>query len=270
MSLVNLVQLICLEQQSAALILSKEQSEQGIIYFNQGEIVDANIGPLRGEDAVYEILTWTEGKFRLSSDVLLPRRVIMTPWDQILAEGSRRIDEMRVEGEGLSERDEGLTSSEMAQDDALEVDLIYLLSKLEHSRALLTEVDKEDRPPLPLPIFSNIVKNVVEMTEKHLPGNDLEEALSAADNEKNGTDLIQVKRSLVSDNLLQEGQDLQIDADKALDTHLRLGSSVVEILDRLFDLMVKRFRSSSAADRWRETCAAYLDELRHAIEEYQC
>ena len=52
MSLVNLVQLICLEKQSAALILMKEDEEDGVIFFNQGEIIDAAAGPIHGEEAV--------------------------------------------------------------------------------------------------------------------------------------------------------------------------------------------------------------------------
>ncbi len=269
MSLINLVQLICLEKQSAALILSKEQSEDGVIYFNQGEIIEAKAGPLQGEDAVYEILTWTEGKFRLSSDVLLPRRTILTPWDRILSEGKRRIDELRIECKEVSEKDEDLTSSEVEQDSALELDLIYLLSKLEHSRALLTEGSEQGQPPMPLPIFSNIVKNVVDMSEKHLPGNVFEEALSAAKAESSGIDLAQVVKGLMSDELLDRGKDWEFDADTIRDTYLQLGSSIVAVLDRFFRLITKRFQSSSVTDRWIDTCATFLVEMRQAIEGCQ-
>jgi len=269
MSLINLVQLICLEKQSAALILSKEQREDGVIYFNQGEIIEAKAGPLNGEDAVYEILTWAEGKFRLSSDVLLPRRTIMTPWDQILAEGRRRIDELRIEDKAVSEQDKDLTSSEVEQDSALELDLIYLLSKLEHSRALLTEGSEQGQPPMPLPIFSNIVKNVVDMSGKHLPGNVFKEALSAAKAESSGIDLARVVKGLMSDELLDNGHDWEFDADAIRDTYLRLGSSIMEVLDQFFRLIQKRFRSSSVTARWKDTCETFMDELRQAIEGCQ-
>jgi hypothetical protein len=270
MSLVNLVQLICLEKQSAALILSKEQSQEGVIYFNQGEIIEAKAGTLCGEDAIYEILTWTDGKFRLSSDVLLPRRTIMTPWDHILSEGRRRIDELRIEDKEVSGQDEDLTSNEVEQDSALELDLIYLLSKLEHSRALLTEGSELDQPPMPLLIFSNIVKNIVDMSKKHLPGNSFEEALSAARADSSGIDLGQVVKGLMSDELLDKGKDWEFDADTIRNTYLRLGSSIVAVLDRFFGLITERFRSSSVTERWKDTCATFMDELRQAIESYQC
>ncbi len=268
MSLVNLVQLICLEKQSAALILTKEHEDDGIIYFNQGEIIEAAAGPLRGEDAVLEILTWEEGKFRLSSDVLLPRRTITTPWEEILSEGRRRIDEMQIGGEDISDRQEDLTASEIEHDNALELDLIYLLSKLEHARATLTERDEQGQFSVVLGIFSKIMKNVIDMAEKHLPGGVLDEALSAASTVNSGMNLLQVKHDLSSDEVQQKDRNWQVDNSKFRDAYVRIGSGVVEILDRFFDLITKSFRSGTVTNRWTDTCAAFLDELRQAIEGY--
>jgi hypothetical protein len=268
MSLVNLVQLICLEKQSAALILTKEnKKEEGIIYFNQGEIIDAAVGPIRGEDAVLEILTWGEGKFRLSSDVLLPRRTITTPWESILAEGRRRVDEMQIEGEAIPKRDENLTPSEIEHDNALELDLIYLLSKLEHSRASLTEYDGEAQPSNALHIFLKILKNVDEMAGKYLPGNVLDEALSEAGTEGSGMDLLKMKNDLMSVEMQGNDRKWQVGGNLLQSAFPRIGLGVVEILDRFFVLITKCFHSLYAADRWADTCGAFLAELRFAIEE---
>lgn len=269
MSLINLVQLICLEKQSAALILSKEQEEKGIIYFNQGEIIEASAGNLRGEDAVLEILTWTEGKFRLSSDVLLPRRTITTSWDRILSVGRRRIDEMQIDDDAITEREEDLTSNEIEHDNALELDLIYLLSKLEHSRASLTEKDKQNQPAVVLTIFSSIVSNITEMAEKHILGDILEEVLATKGTSSSGLDLLQVKKDLISEERLEKDQYWQGDRIIFREAYFRIGSSIVEILNRFFDLVTQRFRSSSVTDRWTDTCATFLAELEHAIEGYQ-
>ncbi|MEJ2569428.1 MAG: DUF4388 domain-containing protein [Anaerolineales bacterium] len=268
MSLVNLVQLICLEKQSAALILMKEDEEDGVIFFNQGEIIDAAAGPIHGEEAVLEILTWNEGKFRLSSDVLLPRRTITTPWEEILAEGRRRVAEMQVEGAAILKRDENLTQSEIEHDNALELDLIYLLSKLEHSRASLTESAGQDQVSEAFRIFSRIMKNVVEMAGKHLPGNVLDEALSAAYTADSGMDLLKVKNDLMSVEMPGNDQKWQAGGGDLQAAYPRIGLGIVEILDRFFALLTKRFRSVSAADRWSDTCDAFLDELRSAIEGY--
>lgn len=269
MSLVNLVQLICMEKQSAALILTKDQEEKGIIYFNQGDIIEASAGNLHGEDAVLEILTWTEGKFRLSSDVLLPRRTITTPWDHILSEGRRRVDEMQIKDAAITEREEDLTSREIEHDDALELDLIYLLSKLEHSRALLTEREMQNYPDVALDIFSSIVSNISEMAEKHLLGDILETALTAEDSFSGGLDLLQVKKNLLSKDLLENDKYWQGDSMVFREVYFRIGSSIVEILNRFFDLVIQRFRSLLVADRWTDTCATFLAELNHAIEGYQ-
>jgi hypothetical protein len=269
MSLVNLVQLICLEKQSAALILSKEDEDKGIIYFSKGNIIDASTGSLQGEDAVYEILTWNEGKFRLSSDVLLPRRVIQTSWDQILAEGKRRIEEMQIESKQVVERDEDLTSAEIEQDSALEIDLIYLLSKLEHSRATLTEIRDQKQPNAALHIFSDIMQNLFEMSQKYMLGELLDETLSEPSAVENGMNLYQVKNDLLSAALLKTDQDWLVGGKIFQVAYLQVGSSVVSILDRFFALVRQNFWSASLSDQWADTCAAFLDELTRAIQEYQ-
>ncbi len=266
MSLVNLVQLICLEKQSAALILMKEHEEEGIIYFNQGDIIEAVAGTLHGEEAVLEILTWEEGKFRLSSDVLLPRRTITTPWESILAEGRRRVDEMRIEGEDIPKRDENLSASEIEYDNALELDLIYLLSKLDHSRASLTKLGGQGEPSDVLEFFSEIIKYVVEMAEKYLPGNVLDGALSVASTAGSEMNLLRMKNNLISNDPLENVQSWQAGGDSMMASYPKIGLGIVEILDRFFTLITERFRSTSAADRWTETCAAFLAELRLAID----
>jgi len=93
-SLVNLIQLIEVDKKSGVLTLTRDD-EHGYILFNEGQIANAVVGKLRGEAAVYHLLTWTEGGFSfepyhapVEPTVLLSNQVLMI-------EGMRRMDERK-------------------------------------------------------------------------------------------------------------------------------------------------------------------------------
>ena len=67
--------------------------KEGVIFCSGGNMVHAATGPLTGEEAVYELLRWNGGTFRLQNDVTPPERTIDRNWNSILLEGMQRIDE---------------------------------------------------------------------------------------------------------------------------------------------------------------------------------
>jgi predicted regulator of Ras-like GTPase activity (Roadblock/LC7/MglB family) len=69
------------------------QDQQGNIYFVLGEIVHAEQELLRGEEALYAILTWTSGNFRLTPATTPVERTIHHSLGFLLLEAHRRIDE---------------------------------------------------------------------------------------------------------------------------------------------------------------------------------
>jgi hypothetical protein len=66
------------------------------VVFRDGEI-DAAVmsGGLEGEAAMYKLLTWTSGRFFFVPKQAPPRRRVALPFEQILLEGLRRLDESR-------------------------------------------------------------------------------------------------------------------------------------------------------------------------------
>jgi CheY-like chemotaxis protein/predicted regulator of Ras-like GTPase activity (Roadblock/LC7/MglB family) len=92
MSLASIIQINCEERNQALLILN-HQGEEGQIFFKGGEIVHAETGQLFGDEAVYSLLAWEQGSFRLKMDLEPPRRTINQGWSGLLLEGMRRIDE---------------------------------------------------------------------------------------------------------------------------------------------------------------------------------
>jgi CheY-like chemotaxis protein len=63
------------------------------IYFRDGKVVDAELGRLRGEEAIYRALIWNEAAFEVEFKSIGNEDVIGGSTQAILMEGMRRVDE---------------------------------------------------------------------------------------------------------------------------------------------------------------------------------
>jgi len=91
LSLVDLIQMACIERDTARLIVEREQG-RGSVFFDQGEIVHAQAGDKEGPEALYEILSWTTGNFRLDKGIKAEQRTVSGTWTAHLLEALVRID----------------------------------------------------------------------------------------------------------------------------------------------------------------------------------
>jgi predicted regulator of Ras-like GTPase activity (Roadblock/LC7/MglB family) len=74
--------------------LTLQRADQiGDVYFSDGQVVHAALGTLRGEEALYEMLTWDSGTFVLDRDVPAPEKTITISWNTLLLEGMKRVAE---------------------------------------------------------------------------------------------------------------------------------------------------------------------------------
>lgn len=71
--------------------------DSGEIHFQDGAVVNALWGELRGTDAFFQMLAVPEGEFGLDPTFIPPARVIHQSSDSLLLEGMRRLDEGLVE-----------------------------------------------------------------------------------------------------------------------------------------------------------------------------
>jgi hypothetical protein len=76
--------------------------------FRQGEVVGAALGDLDGEEAVFEVLGWTEGHFSFAPGEPGAGEPLGEGFGQLLLEGCRRLDErLRAQGEARGAGGEG-------------------------------------------------------------------------------------------------------------------------------------------------------------------
>ncbi|MBK8171905.1 MAG: DUF4388 domain-containing protein [Sandaracinaceae bacterium] len=92
LGLVDLLQTIDLGRKSGVLTMSNGPMN-GTIYFSEGRVIDAEVGTLRGENAVYRSLLWSDGSFEIDFRPVRREDRIQNSTQAILMEGMRRVDE---------------------------------------------------------------------------------------------------------------------------------------------------------------------------------
>lgn len=93
MAVVDLIQTLELGRKSGIIHFSSEGGRKGAIYFRSGQIIDAELGRLQGEAAVYRLLGWSDGSFEVEFKVIRRNDVIGRSNQALLMEGMRRVDE---------------------------------------------------------------------------------------------------------------------------------------------------------------------------------
>ena len=95
LSLPDVIQLVSVSGKSGAFHLKKGE-DQGKIYLKDGQITDAVIGNLRGEQAVYEMAIWSSGDFSFTPGETSTDVTVQRSNANLMMEAARRLDEWRV------------------------------------------------------------------------------------------------------------------------------------------------------------------------------
>jgi len=93
MGVVDLIQTIEVGRKSGLIHFSGPDGRQATIYFRSGAVIDAEAGHLQGADAVYRLLTWSDGEFELLFRTVRRNDSIDMGTPGLLMEGMRRLDE---------------------------------------------------------------------------------------------------------------------------------------------------------------------------------
>lgn len=95
LKLANIIQINCIER-NVAKVTVKSSELNGAIYFTNGAIIHAEYGPFVGERAVHEMLALNDGEFKVEADLQSPTQTITQPWNSVVLEGLRLLDERKV------------------------------------------------------------------------------------------------------------------------------------------------------------------------------
>jgi predicted regulator of Ras-like GTPase activity (Roadblock/LC7/MglB family) len=92
MAVAELIQHACQDGKTACLVV-EHRGQRAEVYFERGRVVHARMGSEEGEQVIFDIFPWSEGRFSLEPCDPSTRRTIMRSYQALLLEGARRVDE---------------------------------------------------------------------------------------------------------------------------------------------------------------------------------
>ncbi len=98
MNVMDLLQSLELGHKTCALSLTND-TDRCELFFTDGQITHATYGKLRGDDAVYKVLTWPTGSFQINFSGRSPEHTCTRSTQGLLMEGLRLIDEANRDAE---------------------------------------------------------------------------------------------------------------------------------------------------------------------------
>jgi len=95
LSLPDVIQMVSVSGKTGVFSVARHD-ELGKIFLRDGQIVDAVVGALRGDNAVYEMAIWAEGDFTFNPGEETETVTIHLSNANLMMEAARRLDEWRV------------------------------------------------------------------------------------------------------------------------------------------------------------------------------
>jgi CheY-like chemotaxis protein len=295
MSLTSIVQILCNDMRSARLVLRQLNSmpdgeeQEGVIFFENGQIIHAAAGSLRGAEAVYELLGWDEGSFQMESNVVAPRQTITVPWTDLLLKGTKRLDEhgqeraplrgqLEADDQHSPDSGDGLTSIERDEeadkeaDEKREGELLFLLSTLEQSLTRLAAWKGRDRPQFVLEMLADDVNKLLELYPIWFPDAStdyfLRESLATVTKSYPMVRLVQTRKGCLDVSTLK---GLHSNWSGGQQEWEAVYTEVVEGLLHLLELsltgtVTEAIKSPAVVRRCREVYDVFLDDLEREVK----
>ena len=94
MAVADLIQHNCQDHKTARLTV-EHNNQEAVLFFNEGMVQHAKMDNTEGEEVVYEVLGWQDGRFTLELGEKPPTVTIERSWSGLLLAGAQRLDEIQ-------------------------------------------------------------------------------------------------------------------------------------------------------------------------------
>jgi len=94
-NITTLLKLLNTAKHNGGLVL-KQKNKFGIIYFKNGEIINAILDNSKGEKALFEFLHWQKGEFKFSPNLKSDKKIIDNKFNELLLNLARQIQSQKI------------------------------------------------------------------------------------------------------------------------------------------------------------------------------
>ncbi|MBI5029112.1 MAG: DUF4388 domain-containing protein [Chloroflexi bacterium] len=275
LGLANLIQSLCLDQRNT-LIRLKHRQQNGLIACNGGEIVHAQVGPVQGDEAIYELLSWTEAKFQLIENATPSPQTITQSWSALLMEGMRRLDERRA---NESTKTPPVWSPEdSTKDSELENKLILLLASLEQMRVKLGSKEAQKNTLLAAQILADLVNRAAQFSEtefwatemRHAGDgrNTLELILLETESEFPLARLLEIRNYRLAISAISKLYSLREGEQNRRRENLReLTRAMIHMLEQYLGRFLSAFRTPHARTECEDAVNIFVADLTNMVDQ---
>ena len=92
------LQLVEMEQKTCTIRLEdKSTGKKGILFFHEGDLLDARVNDIQGENAAYEVFSWDQVNLSIQNGCALKEKRIHSEMQHLILEAARRKDENLID-----------------------------------------------------------------------------------------------------------------------------------------------------------------------------
>lgn len=264
LTLPSLLQAV-LREHSTALLRVQHGTDLGELYFSEGALIHALTGESVGDEAVYEILRWSDGRFRLARNADQRPRTVSQQLANVLASAEPGRSNSHSSSNGSARQDE-------SADERLLTELLTLLARLEQDRVRLEEGQGECGGVPALLLVTAAVNSLIAFVTARCGDLDVlpSRVLSRLADTQPYTQLLGEETDRISvataAGVLKTWNTCKEDRQQLF---LELCRALLDVLTMYGNTASTFFHSSREREEWRATFGVFVDGMWTAVQQVE-
>jgi len=266
LTLPSLLQALTREKSTAVLRLQRDTedgADQGSVYFREGALIHALYGDAEGDDAMYQLLGWSDGRFRLTRDAEQQPRTVTAK----LANFISNADAAAPSSVGSSS-----STDEVSNDEKMLHDLLTKLSRLEQDKVRLEDGQVEPGAVPALLLIATVVNSMVAVVTQRCTDSDVlpSRVLPRLAEQQPYTQLLGEDSERISVatavGVLKTWNSTQEDRQQLFQDLCR---ALIDVLAFYGNTAGTFFRETREREEWRATFGVFVEGLWSAVRQIE-
>ena len=251
------------QEGSTSVLRLRRGTDLAAVYFREGTLIHAQAGETEGDEALYEVLGWSVGRFRLTRDPDLQPHTVSARLAGVVA----AIVPGRAGGQAQTP---GASLTMGGGDEQLLHDLLTQLSRLEHHKAQLEGGCIEGGLGAALSVVTTVVNSLVATVTSRCSDPDVlpSRVLARLADDHPYTQLLGEEMNRIT---IATAADVLDTWDSATENQERLFldlcRALLDVLTFYGNTASTLFHAHRERDEWRATFGVFVDGLWTAVHE---